>query len=131
MTPTHCADPTVPAASASASPASASSAASPSADPAASPIVPVDDNGGWCWFQDERALVDPETGHLLIGSVASQAGADGDRRGGDVDLTVVDLGAIGGGAGEGQPDGDAAEDPSAAPGARTITLQRGPRIGRP
>src|SRR5699024_5028113 len=48
-------------------------------------------NGGWCWFQDERALVDPATGTLLLGAVASTGGADGERRGGDVDLHVVDL----------------------------------------
>ncbi|HLQ81583.1 MAG TPA: TIM barrel protein [Brachybacterium sp.] len=52
-------------------------------------------NGGWCWFQDERALVDPATGTLLLGAVASTGGADGERRGGDVDLHVVDLDRLG------------------------------------
>lgn len=56
---------------------------------APSPLV-VNDNGGWCWFQDERTLADPASGLVLIGSVASRAGRDGDRRGGDIDLTVVD-----------------------------------------
>lgn len=51
----------------------------------------VNANGGWCWFQDERAVVDPVTGTALIGSVASPAGADGGARDGDVELTVVDL----------------------------------------
>jgi len=53
-------------------------------------------NGGWCWFQDERALVDPATGTLLLGAVASTGGAGGDSRGGDVDLHVVDLDRLGG-----------------------------------
>lgn len=51
----------------------------------------VNANGGWCWFQDERALVDPERGIAVIGSVASPTGADGAARAGDVDVTVVDL----------------------------------------
>jgi hypothetical protein len=51
----------------------------------------VNDNGGWCWFQDERSVVDAAHGRALIGSVASRAGAGGERRGGDVDLTVADL----------------------------------------
>ena len=55
----------------------------------------VNRNGGWCWFQDERAIVDPGSGHLLLGSVASRGGADGTRRGGDVDLTIVDLERLG------------------------------------
>ncbi|MEE1650599.1 BNR-4 repeat-containing protein [Brachybacterium sp. J144] len=52
----------------------------------------LNDNGAWCWFQDERALVDPERRLLVVGSIASVAGKDGDRRGGDLDLNVVDLG---------------------------------------
>ena len=55
----------------------------------------ISDNGGWCWFQDERALVDATTGTLLVGAVASRGGAGGDRRGGDVDLHVVDLDRLG------------------------------------
>ena len=42
----------------------------------------LNDNGAWCWFQDERALVDPERGLLVVGSIASVGGKDGDRRGG-------------------------------------------------
>src|SRR5699024_6118202 len=41
------------------------------------------------------ALVDPDTGTLLLGAVASTGGADGERRGGDVDLHVVDLDRLG------------------------------------
>lgn len=56
-------------------------------------IAVVNTNGGWCWFQDERTLVDPQTGTAVIGSVASPTGDDGRRRGGDVEVTVVDLAA--------------------------------------
>src|SRR5437868_4023589 len=38
-------------------------------------------NGGWCWFQDERAIVHGD--QLFFGSVASP--------GGDVNITSVDL----------------------------------------
>lgn len=51
----------------------------------------LNSNGAWCWFQDERALVDPERRQLVVGSIASVGGKDGDRRGGDLDLSVVDL----------------------------------------
>ena len=58
----------------------------------AEPVPQVlNSNGAWCWFQDERALVDPERQQLVVGSIASVAGKDGDRRGGDLDLSVVDL----------------------------------------
>ena len=57
-----------------------------------SPTLQVlNSNGAWCWFQDERALVDPERRQLVVGSIASVAGKDGERRGGDLDLSVVDL----------------------------------------
>ncbi|WP_051143295.1 BNR-4 repeat-containing protein [Humibacter albus] len=51
----------------------------------------INDNGAWCWFQDERALVDPETQALVVGSIAAAEGPDGERRAGNVELTVVDL----------------------------------------
>ena len=44
---------------------------------AGGPIV-LNDDGGWCWFQDERALVVGDT--LLVGSVASGRD-DPERRG--------------------------------------------------
>jgi len=39
-------------------------------------------NGGWCWFQDERAII--HKGKLIIGSLAGSGG-------GDVKLAVFDL----------------------------------------
>jgi BNR repeat-containing family member len=49
--------------------------------------VLLNDDGGWSWFQDERALVDE--GQLLAGSVA-QGRHDPARRG-DVEVTVYDF----------------------------------------
>ncbi|MGP4112283.1 BNR-4 repeat-containing protein [Streptomyces sp. 4N509B] len=51
----------------------------------------INDNGAWCWFQDERALVDPATQTLVVGSVAAAEGPGGASRSGNVELTVVDL----------------------------------------
>jgi hypothetical protein len=50
----------------------------------------VDANGGWCWFQGERAVF-AGPGRLLVGSTASATGPDGGRRGGDVDATTFDV----------------------------------------
>ena len=57
----------------------------------ATAAVVVNDNAAWCWFQDERALIDPIAGLLVLGSVASPTGPDGARRDGNVELAVVDL----------------------------------------
>ncbi len=54
------------------------------------PVV-VNDNGAWCWFQDPRALIDPVSGTILVGSIAASDGPGGDRRAGDVDLTAYHL----------------------------------------
>ena len=59
-------------------------------DTSTTPSV-VNDNAAWCWFQDERALVDPTSNLLVVGSIASTGGVDGEQRGGNVEVTVVDL----------------------------------------
>jgi hypothetical protein len=51
----------------------------------------INDNGAWCWFQDERAVVDPDAGLLVVGSIAAPEGPGGADRAGNVELTVVDL----------------------------------------
>jgi hypothetical protein len=62
-------------------------------DPATTPpldeVEPVvlNDDGGWCWFQDERAIV--VGSRLLFGSVA--AGTHDPKRRGAVEATTVDL----------------------------------------
>ncbi|MBT2533428.1 BNR-4 repeat-containing protein [Arthrobacter sp. ISL-48] len=57
------------------------------------PNAPVllNDNGAWCWFQDERALIDPANNTLLVGSVAAPEGAGGPVRGGNIEVAVLDL----------------------------------------
>ncbi|WP_159618505.1 BNR-4 repeat-containing protein [Ruania rhizosphaerae] len=54
-------------------------------------IQTFNDNGAWCWFQDERAIIDPVTDTMLIGSVAAAEGAGGQARSGNIELAVVDL----------------------------------------
>lgn len=50
-------------------------------------LITFKENGGWCWFQDERVMVDEGT--MLIGTVAgtTRAGHDG----GDIDLTAYTI----------------------------------------
>ena len=50
----------------------------PTAPLAASSITTFNDDGGWCWYQDERAVVDTKNSKFVIGSVAFNGGANGD-----------------------------------------------------
>lgn len=52
----------------------------------AEPIV-VNDDGAWCWFQEERAVI--HRGLLMVGSVAN--GTYNTNRKGDIDVTIIDL----------------------------------------
>lgn len=67
-------------------------AAAAADDVVAKPIV-LNDNGAWSWFEDERAIVDPTAGKLLVSSVADSAGSGGGSRDGDIDVATLDLGA--------------------------------------
>ena len=51
-------------------------------------LLEFNDNGGWCWYQDERVIVDQETGELIIGSVAS-----GGNRNARVEIVHWDIAA--------------------------------------
>ena len=56
---------------------------------AAGPLIIFNDNGGWCWYQDERVIVHGDK--LVIGSVANGAGAGGSGRNGDIEVTAYNL----------------------------------------
>lgn len=56
--------------------------------PAPEPIV-LNDNAGWCWFQDPRVIVVDNT--LIASTVADDAGPGGSARKGNVELAVLDL----------------------------------------
>lgn len=58
----------------------------PSAPAADGSIVQFNDNGGWNWFQDERAVVDTKANKLIIGTTAS-----GGTRDGQTEAVIYDL----------------------------------------
>jgi len=54
-------------------------------------LIQFSENGAWCWYQDERALVDTERGVILLGAEASGEGVDGPGRDGNVDTIQFDM----------------------------------------
>jgi hypothetical protein len=56
----------------------------------ANPIT-VNDNAGWSWFEDERAIIDVAHNKLVVGSVANASGYGGTARSGDIEVTSVNL----------------------------------------
>jgi len=58
-------------------------------DVVAGKLTVLNDNGGWCWFEGERALM--HGGKLNFGSVANGAGLGGVARAGNIELTTYDL----------------------------------------
>jgi hypothetical protein len=54
-------------------------------------LVQFNDNGAWCWYQDERAVIDLIGNKLILGSDASNNGFGGNPREGDVEAVIVDL----------------------------------------
>ncbi|MBN1796893.1 MAG: BNR-4 repeat-containing protein [Sedimentisphaerales bacterium] len=59
----------------------------------AGPVITFNDNGAWCWYQDERVIVND--GKLIIGSVADSSGTGGSTRNGDIEVVTYDI-ALGG-----------------------------------
>jgi len=49
-------------------------------------LITFNDNGGWCWYQDERVVVDTANNRLVVGSIGS-----GGNRTGNVEAVVYDL----------------------------------------
>jgi hypothetical protein len=49
--------------------------------------ITFNENGGWCWFQDERVLI--HNGRIIMGSVS--CAPKGQPKNGDVDLTIHDI----------------------------------------
>lgn len=60
--------------------------------PAAPPdLITLQDNGGWCWFQGDRVVVDRARGRILASTVANARGAGGSTRHGSVELACYDI----------------------------------------
>ncbi len=47
------------------------------ADAVVGKLIQFNDNGGWCWYQDERAVVDTKSNKLVIASEASGGSRNG------------------------------------------------------
>ena len=54
-------------------------------------LIQFNDNGAWCWYQDERVVVDAARGNLILGTDASASGVGGSPRSGDVEAVIYDL----------------------------------------
>ncbi len=52
-------------------------------------VITFKENGSWCWFQDERAII--HNNQLIFGSVADRYGKNGEELDGNIDVTVYDL----------------------------------------
>jgi len=54
-------------------------------------LIQFNDNGAWCWYQDERAVIDTIGDNLIVGSIASDSGCGNFPRFGDVEAVIFDL----------------------------------------
>jgi hypothetical protein len=51
----------------------------------------MNNNGGWCWYQDERTLFDSTTGCVLTASVGEEHGFGGSNTNGDLSVTSFNI----------------------------------------
>jgi hypothetical protein len=52
----------------------------------------INDNAGWCWYQDEKIIYDPVDGSVITSTSAQSHGLDdGSGRGNDVDATTFNI----------------------------------------
>jgi hypothetical protein len=61
------------------------------ADNVAGNLILFNPNGAWCWYQDDRVIVDQTNGTMLLGSVADDRGPGAADRRGDIDVTTYDF----------------------------------------
>src|SRR5215472_9166281 len=54
-------------------------------------LVQFNDNGAWTWFSDQRAIVDPVGGKLVVGVDASGVGYGGSLVDGSVQAPMFDI----------------------------------------
>ncbi|MCK5702642.1 MAG: hypothetical protein KAI29_15870 [Cyclobacteriaceae bacterium] len=52
-------------------------------------VITFKENGSWCWFQDERAII--HNNQLIFGSVADRYGKNGEELDGNIEVTSYDL----------------------------------------
>jgi hypothetical protein len=53
----------------------------------------INDNAGWCWFQDDKIIYDPVGGNIITSTAANRDGFGGvgGARAGDVDATTFNI----------------------------------------
>ena len=68
-----------------------SEATPPQGDRVAGNLIVINSNGAWCWYQDERVIVDTMQNKIVLGSVAHGRGVGDSTRNGDVDISSFDL----------------------------------------
>ncbi len=55
-------------------------------------MILINDNAGWCWYQDEKIIYDPVDGSIITSTSAQGYGLDdGSGRGNDVDATTFNI----------------------------------------
>jgi hypothetical protein len=50
----------------------------------------INDNGGWCWYQDDKIIYDPAVGNIITSTSGGSLGFDTNRRN-DVDATTFNI----------------------------------------
>ena len=58
------------------------------ADQVAGKLVLFNDNGQWCWYQDERAIYDPVADMIVFSSIGHSSAYGGAARDGDQDISA-------------------------------------------
>ncbi|MEG8945934.1 T9SS type A sorting domain-containing protein [Rosettibacter firmus] len=53
-------------------------------------LIQFNDNGLWCWFQDERCVVDTINKKIILGSVANPSGFGGNSRSSSIEAVIFD-----------------------------------------
>jgi len=54
-------------------------------------LIQFSDNGAWTWYSDERAIVDPAGGKLVVGVDANGSGLGGSPRNGAIEASLFEL----------------------------------------
>lgn len=54
-------------------------------------LIQLNDNGAWCWYQDERAVIDAENNKLIVGSIGNKSGIGGLLHDGEVNSVIFDF----------------------------------------
>ena len=57
-------------------------------------LIQFNENGAWCWYQDERAVIDTEKDKLIVASVVSASGPGGSPVDGDLKVAIFDLNSM-------------------------------------